>query len=555
MTHQHTNGHTNNVIPFSNHLDALKAVNDGTKGDNKKPTDSESKPNLELDGRPTIDVKKPLEYVVDRSVEVLAKDPTLFNMHSELTHVLDEGDRIRTRPLVASQARIVLARGATWVSGGTKIHPPSDIARCVVDGTTWKGIRVLRAVTPFPAIDSEGRLRLEPGYDENTQTYFTGNVKIEVPEHPTNEDAVNAVETLLDIVQDFPFANKESREHQAAWLAGLLTPLSRYAHDGNAPLTVVQANTARAGKTTLVQVISKIVTGFDSSVITFTRNEDETRKRIFTFLRHPRSIVLVDNVVGQFGGANINAMLTTRSFEDRIIGQSKYLEVKADASWFVTGNNMSLAPDTAERCVHVRLQSDLENPHERTGFKYPYLFETVKERRGELLSAALTILKAFIAAGKPEQGLPSWGGFETWSRLVRGAVVFAGLPDPALTRAELEEEADVEADTLGAVVKGLWVWQEEAGITEAYQGSNLLEALQAHPDRFGELRRALVNLSPSPGDALPSAKLVGRHLREAKNRNFGGFILRSQQRHNANLYVVERLVRETVVASDLEPEG
>jgi hypothetical protein len=134
--------------------------------------------------------------------------------------------------------------------------------------------------------------------------------------------------------------------------------------------------------------------------------------------------------------------------------------------------------------------------------------------------------------------------------------VFAGLPDPALTRAELEEEADVEADTLSAVVKALWAWQEEAGITtEAYQGSDLLESLQAHPDRFGELRRALVNLSPSPGDALPSAKHVGRHLREAKNRNFGGFILRSQQRHNANLYMVERLVRETVVASDLEPGG
>jgi hypothetical protein len=317
----------------------------------------------------------------------------------------------------------------------------------------------------------------------------------------------------------------------------------------------VQANTARAGKTTLVQVISKIVTGFDSSVITFTRNEDETRKRIFTFLRHPRSIVLVDNVVGQFGGANINAMLTTRSFEDRIIGQSKYLEVKADASWFVTGNNMSLAPDTAERCVHVRLQSDLENPHERTGFKYPYLFETVKERRGELLSAALTILKAFIAAGKPEQSLSSWGGFETWSRLVRGAVVFAGLPDPALTRVELEEEADVEADTLSSAVEALWAWQQEAGITSPYQGSDVLDSLQANPDRFGELRRALVNLSPSPGDALPGAKVVGRHFREAKNRNFGGFVLGSEKRHNANLYMVERVVREAPVTSDPEPGG
>jgi len=470
-------------------------------------------------------------------------------------HVVNEGDRIRTRPIKTSQAREFLAKGATWVKEGKKAHPPSDIAKIVVERTAWDGIRVLRAVTPFPAMDAEGRIRTDAGYDEHTKTYFTGGVKIDVPESPTQEDAARAVEFLLDIVEDFPFANKESREHQAAWIAGLLTPLARYAHDGNAPLTVVQANTARAGKTTLVQVISEIVTGFRASVVTLGKNEEETRKRIFTFLRHPRSIVLVDNVVGQFGGGNINAMLTTRTFEDRIIGTSKYQEVKADASWFVTGNNMTLAPDTAERCLHVRLQSDLENPHERTGFKYPQLFEEIEKRRGELLSAALTILKAFIVDGKREQDISTWGGFESWHRLVQGAVRFAGLPDPARTRSELEEEADVEADNLSAVVKALWAWQQEADIAGPYQGSDVLDSLRANPDRFGELRRALINLSPSPGDALPSAKLVGRHFREAKNRPLGGFVLRSEKRHNANLYMVERRAREAPASSNNEPGG
>lgn len=556
-----TNGHTSNVIPFSNHIEGLKVAKNESKGE-LRPANPRPEDKAETDGRPMIDVKKPLEHVVDRSVEVLAKDPTIFNMHSELTHVLDEGDRIRTRPIKASQARYLLAQGAKWVSGPNKVHPPTDIATCVVDRTAWKGIRVLRAVTPFPAMDPEGRLRMEPGYDEHTKTYFTGRVKVDVPESPTQEDAVKAVEALLDIVQDFPFARAETREHAAAFIGGLLTPLARYAHEGNAPLTVVQANCARAGKTTLVQVISRIVTGFDSSVVTFTKNEDETRKRIFTFLRHPRSIVLVDNVVGQFGGANINAMLTTRSFEDRIIGQSKYLEVKADASWFVTGNNMTLAPDTAERCLHVRLQSDEENPHERTGLKYPYLFETVKDRRGELLSAALTILKAYILAGKPEAEpkLSPWGGFETWSRLVQGAVVFAGLPDPTLTRTELEEEADVEGDSMGSVVKSLWTWQQEANFVRPYEGSDVLESLTAEPNRYAELRTALANLAATPGGALPSAKVVGRHFREAKNRNFGGFILRSEKRHSANLYWVELVgpapaVRRLDPPTDPEPGG
>ena len=37
--------------------------------------------------------------------------------------------------------------------------------------------------------------------------------------------------------------------------------LSRYAHDGNVPLVLVQANAPRVGKTRLVQVISEILTG------------------------------------------------------------------------------------------------------------------------------------------------------------------------------------------------------------------------------------------------------------------------------------------------------
>ena len=67
-----------------------------------------------------------------------------------------------------------------------------------------------------------------------------------------------AIETLFDVVCDFPFA---SPAHRAAWLAALLSPLSRFAHDGNVPFVVVQANCPRVGKTSLVNLISYIVTG------------------------------------------------------------------------------------------------------------------------------------------------------------------------------------------------------------------------------------------------------------------------------------------------------
>src|SRR5262249_39306921 len=44
---------------------------------------------------------------------------------------------------------------------------------------------------------------------------------------------------------------------------------------------------------------------------------------------------------------------------------------------------------------------------------------------------------AYFLAGKPSQGLEPWGSFEGWSDTVRNAIVWAGLPDPGLTRVGL----------------------------------------------------------------------------------------------------------------------
>lgn len=492
------------------------------------------------DGRVVIDVTRPLDRIVDRCVRLLAEDPFVFQKHGELVRVVtEEGNRVRLRPLRSIAARYLLSQKAHWVREDKPVHPPECVAKCIVSRTAWERIRVLRAVTSFPAMNADGGLPTEPGYDERTETYFTGELAVQVPERPSQDDARNAVAVLHDIVGDFPFANDE---HRAAWLAGLLTPLARYAHDGNAPLILVQANGPRIGKTTLVKLISHIVFGADTPVITFTKNEDETRKRILSILREGESMVLIDNVGGQFGGQNVNALVTSRTFKDRVLGRSVTLEAINDTSWFVTGNNIQLGCDTAERCVNVRLQWDGEKPQERTGFKYPFLFETVRERRAELLSAALTILRAFIIAGKPvPSGMPAWGGFEAWSRLVRGALIFAGVPDPAATRFELEEHADIETDDKSALVAGIEDWQTTNGIRVAMRVNEILEHLRAEPKASSKLRRALEDVVGSPG-ALPDTKTFARHLRDAWNRNFGGLILRKEpDKKNGHRWRVERV--------------
>src|SRR5690606_17153515 len=105
------------------------------------------------------------------------------------------------------------------------------------------------------------------------------------------------------------------------------------------------------------------------------------------------------------------------------------------------------------RIIHIRLDVLSERPEDRTDFRHPDLVAWLRERRPALVSAALTILSAYVRAGMPRQGLTPFGSFEGWSRLVREAVVWLGLPDPCLTRVRLAEQADTTADALTQLVE------------------------------------------------------------------------------------------------------
>ncbi len=78
-----------------------------------------------------------------------------------------------------------------------------------------------------------------------------------------------------------------------------------------------------------------------------------------------------------------------------------------EVTWLATGNNLRLTGDTPRRCLYVRLESTLERPERRRDFRHPRLLEWLRRRRPRLLPAALTLLRAYVAAGRPDLGLPA----------------------------------------------------------------------------------------------------------------------------------------------------
>jgi hypothetical protein len=276
-------------------------------------------------------------------------------------------------PLLREQ----LAANAAWVRPKRTqhgiieepAHPPAWCVSAIHARGDWPGIRHLEAVVDYPVLRPGGTVLSKPGYDPDTGLFLEvlGNIPT-IPDHPTRADAIAARDQLLEVVSDFPF---ERPVHQSAWLAGLLTPLARFAPAGPAPLFLADANVRAAGKGLLLDTISRIATGERFTIATYTSDQDELRKRITSLVLAGDRLVLFDNLEGNFGDPVLDAALTAATWKDRILGVNRMAEGPMYMTWFATGNNVAIAADTTRRICHIRLESPEERPEERERISVP----------------------------------------------------------------------------------------------------------------------------------------------------------------------------------------
>jgi hypothetical protein len=80
--------------------------------------------------------------------------------------------------------------------------------------------------------------------------------------------------------------------------------------------------------------------------------------------------------------------------------------------FFATGNNLRIAGDMTRRVLLCSIDSGEERPELRAFTFNP--LQMAKDNRPKYLAAALTILRAYIVAGKPVKLRPL-ASFEQWS--------------------------------------------------------------------------------------------------------------------------------------------
>ena len=491
--------------------------------------------------------------VNDQVIAALAKRGDIYDHDGSLAVIVDEYvDREEPRktirhlglPTLREMTAETCKFFTSQVNDRTGNHSekwnrvPKWCYEAVLARGSWLGIRPIRGIVTSPVLRTDGSILQSAGYDDASGLYVDLTEEFPtITSDPSAEAVKDAVAMLFDLVSDFPFKDSAS---QSAWLASLLTPLAREAYRGcTGPLFLFDANVRGSGKSLLADINSLIVTGREATRMTAPQSDDEARKRITALVKDSDRIVLIDNIAGGFGCSSLDAALTGTIWKDRLLQFSETIEAPLRMTWYGSGNNVILEADTARRVCHVRLESPLENPEDREGFKYPDIRKHVRQHRPALLTAALTILRGFIAIGRPDQRLKPWGSFEGWSDLVRNAIAWCGLADPGETRTELRASADSEASALRQMLLAVARVDPNQGGLRTSDMIKIANRSDEAKAADAEMMRDAIEAFCGKSMLTAGAQLLGNRLSHFRNRVIDQMAFNCTMKRGNNCWFVQ----------------
>lgn len=411
-------------------------------------------------------------------------------------------------------------------SGTTrKIDCPERIARYLIAKQQWK-LPILTGIINAPTLRSDGSILDNPGYDPESGLLFIsdGNAWGKCIENPSYDDAQQAKNELLFLLEGFPFENEASR---SVALAAILTVLIRKSL-ATAPLVGFSAPKMSSGKSLLADVISLIGTGKVNSVIAQADSEAEEKKRILSILMEGDPVICYDNIEKPFGSAALCAILTQCEYKDRVLGASETKTVLTNATFLATGNNLTFAGDISTRTLLCKIDAQVEYPEERD-FKLD-LRIYIPANRERLVQAALTILRAYHVAGRPPQNIKQYGRFEEWSGWIRSAIVWLGLADPCETRKDIQD-----ADPVRVLLQALFAsWHAVIGEKPVKVKEILATAMgnlnDEKNDQQDTLREALLDIASDNKGGI-NQRVLAKKLSAYKNRIEAGLRLEREGTH------------------------
>jgi hypothetical protein len=411
--------------------------------------------------------------------------------------------------------------------------PPDDVTAAVKDWGEYPGVQPVTGIIETPSMRPDGSLITEPGYDAATGYIYAPQHEFPpIADHLTHDDARRALTELLEPYVDFPFKDEASRHVP---VAALLTLVCRPAIRGAVPGFVFDASTQGSGKGLCASAVTALAHGRPAAVMTWPSGDrdDEVEKILAGYAVRAASVILWDNIdKSVFGGAPLDKVLTAVDrVELRILGQTKVPSLTWRTVILATGNNIMLGADTTRRVLMCRLEPLMEHPEERTNFVIKGdLIAWCMTQHPRMVAAALTLLRAYVLAGRPKrEGTTGWGSFDLWRELIGEAIVWAGGADVMATRPTFDKTTDdPEKAALRTVFEQLPRLLPEGGTVREIV-DKLYPEWGAPDPTFTTLRDALESLAPphKKGQPPDTGKL-GKAFRKARRRVLGDRALGSR---------------------------
>jgi putative DNA primase/helicase len=318
--------------------------------------------------------------------------PTWDGRTVELQVIEERGDFALLEDIEAVAQYVKPARTAKVGCEKFKLcAPPIALARTLKQRRHRLRLPTLVGIVNCPFIKANGELVTKPGFDPKTGILFAagGAAFPSIPDRPAKGDAERALARLRRLIATFDFVTPDD---EAVALSLILTAISRPAMPF-APLHGFTAPVAGAGKSMLVDIASILATCHEAGVAALNGNLEEAHKHLSALLMRGDQIIALDNCEHPLEGVLLNQTLTHRA----LVG---------------------------------RLDPKVARPELRE-FDYDPI-DDAKTNRCELVTAALTVLRAYHVAGRPNR-VPPLDSFREWSKTVREPLLWLDAGDPVKT--------------------------------------------------------------------------------------------------------------------------
>ncbi len=418
--------------------------------------------------------------------------------------------------------------------GFVRVEPSDRLVAVIFHASKYRHLPVLNGLAFQPYLRPDGSLVTQAGYDPATGMFGVFNARdFLVPDKPTRDDAKAALALLQRLLAEFAFADANDC---AAALAAILTAAIR-ASLPFAPMFHVRAPQISSGKSFLCQIITVFATPRRGAPATFPQDDEECRKLLLAeFLTAP-AVIEFDNLTSDLiAHKSLCTALTAEHMTGRILGVSKTATVGTRALFLSSGNNVGPVADMTRRCITINLDPGCETPAARE-FKNPNVLNDLSRERGKYVSAALTIIRAWIAAGRPATDCKPLATYGEWSDLCRQPLLWLGLADPAQSVFAAMTD-DPERETLGRL---LHAWNANFGSTPTMvrQAVNKLGDGFSVGTNIDELREILTDIAGDRNGTI-NRRILGRWLKRHERRIVDGLrLVRASGTRSAEAWRIE----------------